>query len=89
MRHAIASYCERHKSALADVAANGMNAARKYKYVGAVYSHEAGLGNRIPGMVSAFFVALLTGEFTAHWCREYLVVVATLIATASLRLSYS
>jgi hypothetical protein len=65
MRKAIISYCERHKAALADIAANGKQAARKYKFVAASYEHWWGLGNRLPGVVSAFFVALMTGELWA------------------------
>jgi hypothetical protein len=61
LRQALVQYCTRHQAALQDIAANGNAAARKYKYVAAEYTHQSGLGNRLPGMVSAFYLALMTG----------------------------
>ncbi len=66
LRDALVSYCARHSAALRDVAEHGTTAAKKYRYVAAVYGHESGLGNRMPGMVSGLFLALMTDRIFIH-----------------------
>lgn len=43
LQRAILGYCVRHKAALSDIAQHGREAAKKYKYVAAVYELAAGL----------------------------------------------
>jgi hypothetical protein len=60
LRQTLLDYCVKHQKALADIT-QGRAKATDYKYVMATYRPGNGLGNRIPGMVSGFYLALMTG----------------------------
>ncbi len=64
LRDAIVAYCARHAAALAEVARDPQRAA-SYQYVLGSYDHGGGLGNRLPGMISGLFLAMMTGAGVA------------------------